>query len=58
MELNRMLDYLEPEIRRRVRACVRVCAFTTTDELERIAKLEAKERAKAVEAMVGKMDAP
>ena len=47
-DLTRALEYVEPEVRRRVKAALAACAFISTEELERIAKLSADARAAAV----------
>lgn len=53
MDLSRACEYLEPEVRRRVKACLLACAFTPTEELERIGKQDAEARKVAVAHFAG-----
>ena len=53
MDLTRALEHLEPQLRRRVNAAMMVCAFLSTEDIERIGKLSGEVRSSAIGAEAG-----
>lgn len=48
MDLVRALEYVDPEMRRRVQASVAACAFLSTPEIERLGTFGVAERSAAL----------